>query len=89
MALVTDQCGRLIGYTCQELSAHTCEGVNALPYDVTRAIMSTTNAAASRKHKMNRTQTAVEQVEPKPYDDLITALNNLDAAMDSLLSGLQ
>lgn len=89
MALVTDQCGRLIGYTCQELSAHTCEGVNALPYDVTRAIMSTTNAAASRKHKMNRAQTTVERVELEPYDKLTAALNNLDSAMDSLLSDLQ
>lgn len=89
MALVTDQCGRLIGYTCQELSAHTCEGVNALPYGIERAIMSATNAAASRKHKMNRTQTTVEQVESTSCDGLITAINNLDDAMDSLLSELQ
>lgn len=89
MSLVTDQCGRLIGYTCQELSAHTCEGVNALPYGIERAIMSTTNAAVARKHKMNRAQTTVEQVGSTTCDGLITALNNLDNAMDSLLSELQ
>ena len=32
--MVTDQCGRLIAFTCAELSAHTWAGVNSLPFGI-------------------------------------------------------
>ena len=88
-AMVTDQCGRLIAYTCAELAAHTWEGVNALPYGITRAFAAATNAAAARAEKLNRTQASFEQIEIVSYSDLETAINNLDAAADRLLANLE
>ena len=89
MAMVTDQCGRLIAYTCAELAAYTWAGVNALPYGITRAFAAATNAANSRGNKLDRTQTSFEQINIVSYSALETAINNLDAAADSLLANLE
>lgn len=88
MAMVTDQCGRLIAYTCAELAAHTWAGVNSLPYGITRAFAAATNSAASRENKLNQAQGTFETVEIVSYSALETAINNLDAAADSLLASL-
>lgn len=89
MAMVTDQCGRLIAYTCEELAAYTWAGVNSLPYGITRAFAAATNAAAARETKLNRAQASFEQIEIVSYSALETAINNLDAAADGLLANLQ
>ena len=87
-AMVTDQCGRLIAYTCAELAAHTWAGVNSMPYGITRAFAAATNAAAARAEKLDRAQTSFETIEIVSYSALETAINNLDAAADSLLANL-
>lgn len=89
MAMVTDQCGRLIAYTCAELAAHTWAGVNNLPYGVTRAFAAANNAATARENKLNRAQATFETVEIVAYSALETAINDLDAAADQLLAALQ
>lgn len=88
-AMVTDQCGRLIAFTCAELSAHTWAGVNSLPYGITRAFAAATNAANSRGNKLYRAQDSFEEIEIVQYSALETAINNLDAAADSLLANLE
>lgn len=89
MAMVTDQCGRLISYTCAELSAHTWAGVNSLPFGISRAFAAATNAADSRGNKLYRAQDSFEQIEIVQYSALETAINNLDAAADGLLASLE
>lgn len=89
MAMVTDQCGRLIAYTCAELAAYTWAGVNFLPYGITRAFAAATNAAASRGTKLDNAQSNFEQIEIVQYSALETSINNLDAAADSLLASLE
>lgn len=89
MAMVTDQCGRLIAYTCAELAAHTWAGVNNLPYGINRAFAAASNAAAARTSKLDRAQTSFEKVEIVSYSALETAITNLDAAADQLLAALQ
>ena len=88
MALVTDQCGRLIAYTCAELAAYTWAGVNSLPYGITRAFAATTHSAAYRGDKLDKAQDDFEKIEIVQYSALETAINNLDAAADSLLANL-
>lgn len=85
-AMVTDQCGRLIAYTCEELAAYTWAGVSSLPYGITRAFAAATNTAAYRADKLSRAQASFEQIEIVQYSALETAVNNLDAAADSLLA---
>lgn len=89
MAMVTDQCGRLIAYTCEELAAHTWAGVNTLPYGISRAFAAATNAATARENRLNQAQDSFEKIEIVSYSALETAINNLDAAADSLLASLQ
>ena len=88
-AMVTDQCGRLIAYTCEELAAYTWAGVNSLPYGITRAFAAATNSAAYRGDRLNRAQSDFEKIEIVQYSALETAINNLDAAADSLLANLE
>lgn len=88
-AMVTDQCGRLIAYTCAELAAYTWAEVNSLPYGITRAFAAATNAANSRGNKLGRAQDSFETIEIVSYSALETAINNLDAAADSLLANLE
>lgn len=88
MAMVTDQSGRLIAYTCAELAAYTWEGVNSLPYGINRAFAGAQNAATSREHKLNRTQTAFEKIDLVSYSALGTAVDNLEAAVNNLLATL-
>jgi len=87
--MVTDQCGRLIAYTCEELAAYTWAGVNSLPYGITRAFAAATNSAAYRGDRLNRAQSDFEKIEIVQYSALETAINNLDAAADSLLANLE
>ena len=89
MALVTDQCGRLIAYTCEELAAYTWAGVNSLPYGINRAFAAATHSAAYRGEKLNRAQSSFEEIEIVQYSALETSRNNLDAAADSLLANLE
>lgn len=88
-AMVTDQCGRLIAYTCAELAAHTWAEVNSLPYGITRAFAAATNAANSRGTKLYRAQDSFEEIDIVSYSALETAINNMDAAADSLLASLE
>ncbi|MGN1369642.1 MAG: hypothetical protein ACI4WX_12300 [Aristaeellaceae bacterium] len=88
MAMVTDQCGRLIAYTCAELAAYTWAGVNSLPYGINRSFAAATNAAGSRETKLNRTQDEFEKIEIVSYSALATSINNLDAAVDKLLASM-
>lgn len=88
-AMVTDQSGRLIAYTCQELAAHTWVGVNALPYGISRAFAAATNSAAARDAKMKRAQSALERIDIVAYSALETAINNLDKAADSFLAATE
>jgi len=88
-AMVTDQCGRLIAFTCEELAAHTWAGVNSLPYGINRAFSAATNAANSRGNKLYRAQDSFEEIEIVSYAALETAINNMDAAADSLLASLE
>lgn len=86
MALTTNQCGRLIGYTCAELAAYTWAGINSLPFGIKRAFAATENAAASRGDRLDKAQSAIEGIEIVSYSALETAINNLDAAADELLA---
>lgn len=88
-AMVTDQCGRLIAYTCEELAAYTWEEINFLPYGISRAFAAATNAAASRGTKLDNAQSSFERIEIAQYSALETSINNLDAAADSLLASLE
>jgi hypothetical protein len=87
-AMTTNQCGRLIGYTCAELSAYTWEGVNALPYGASRVFAAAENAAQARKTKLSRAQASIEQIKIVSYSALGTAINNLEKAVDGLLAEL-
>jgi len=87
--MVTDQCGRLIAYTCAELSAHTWAGVNSLPYGINQAFTAATNAANSRANKLYRAQDSFEEIEIVSYSALETAIKNMDSAADRLLASLQ
>lgn len=89
MTMITDQCGRLIGYTCEELTAYTWAEINALPYGIHRAFAAAQNAAASRGEKLNKAQSAFDGIEIVSYSALETAINNLDVAADSLLAALE
>lgn len=87
-AMTTNQCGRLIGYTCNELAAHTWEGVNALPYGASRVFAAAENAAQARKDKLSQAQASIEQINIVSYSALGTAINNLEKAVDGLLAEL-
>lgn len=89
MSMVTDQCGRLIGYTCAELAAYTWAGVNSLPFGITRAFSAANNAANKRGSKLDNAQADFEKIELVSYSALETAINNLDAAVDQLLASLE
>lgn len=88
-AMITDQCGRLIGYTCAELAAYTWEQLNSLPYGISRVLAAAKNAAASRGEKLKRAQSTFEGIEIASYSALETAINNMDAAADELLAALE
>lgn len=89
MALITDQCGRLIGYTCAELAAYTWAGISSLPFGIKRAFAATENAASSRGERLDKAQSAIEGIEIVSYSALKTAINNMDAAADELLAALE
>lgn len=86
--MVTDQSGRLIAYTCEQLSAYSWEGVNGLPYGITQAIAAAQNAAASRGEKVGSAQTSIERIELVQYSALETAIANMSKATDGLLAQL-
>lgn len=88
MAMTTNQCGRLIGYTCAELAAYTWEGVNSLPYGASRVFAAAENSAKARHEKLSRAQEAIEQINVVSYAALETAINNLEIAVDGLLEEL-
>jgi hypothetical protein len=88
MAMTTNQCGRLIGYTCEELSAYTWEGVNALPYGATRVFAASVNAAQKRHTKLSQAQASIEKINIVSYASLETAINNLENAVDGFLAEL-
>lgn len=83
--MTTNQCGRLIGYTCNELVAYTWEGVNSLPYGATRVFAAAENSASARREKLSRAQEAIERINVVSYAALETAINNLEQAVDGLL----
>lgn len=87
--MITDQSGRLIGYTCQELTAYTWGQLNSLPYGISRVLAAAKNAAASRGEKLKKAQASFEKIEIVSYSALETAINNMDAAADELLAALE
>lgn len=86
--MITNQSGRLIAYTCQELSAYTWDGVNSLPYGATRVFAAAENSANARREKLSRAQEAIEQINIVSYAALETAINRLEEAVDGLLEEL-
>lgn len=87
--MVTDQAGRLMGYTCNELAAYTCEQLNSLPYGIKRAMAAAEGSAAARGETLSRAQDAAERVDLIAYSALETAVGRLSSAADKLLSSLQ
>lgn len=87
-SLTTDQCRRLIAYTCQELADYTWAQLNSLPYGVKRAFAAAQNTTAARGERLTRLGGSIDQINPVTSDDLAETLNSLDAAADNLLAAL-
>lgn len=86
--LTTDTFGRLIAYTYSELSLYKWNQIGTLAYGINRAFLGAERSAEARKNRLAKTQTSFEKIEIVSYAALETAINNLNAAVDSLLADL-
>ena len=86
MALTTNQSGRLMAYTWEELGQYTWEEINNLPYGINRAFAAAENAAALRGQLVEKAQADAEKVDIVAYSALEDAVGRLGAAADGLLA---
>ncbi len=87
--MVTDQVGRLSGYTHAELRAYRHSQLNSLPFGITRAFAAARTAAASRGTKIERAQNDIERVDLVAYSALEVAVNNLEEAANKLAASFE
>jgi hypothetical protein len=86
--MVTDQVGRLIAFTCEELSAYRVSELNSIPYGISRVLLAAENAANARGESIRQSQSAAEQIPIVQYSALETAINKLGTAADKLAAAL-